>query len=64
MYSIPFFVISWIFYTEKRTEKIVEEFNNRDEYIIQEDANRAGLYILGPFLATIILICLKQYDII
>jgi hypothetical protein len=64
IYSIPFFVISWFFYNKKRTEKIVEEFSNRDEYVTQGDTNRAGLYILGPFIVTIILISLKQYEII
>lgn len=64
VYSIPFFIISWLYYNNERTEKILEKFNDRDEYIMQGDSNRAGIYILGPFLATIVLICLKQYEII
>lgn len=60
MYCLPFFIISWLFYNQKRTEKIVEKFNNRDEYVIQGDTNRIILYIVGPFLAALFLLFLKQ----
>jgi hypothetical protein len=62
IYCIPFFIYSWLFYDEKRTKKILEKFNDKDEYIMQGDSNRAGLYFLGPFLVTMVLICLKQYN--
>jgi hypothetical protein len=64
IYSIPFLVITWFFYNNKRTDRILEEFNNRDEYVMQGDTNRIITYLAIPFLLTILLICLKQYEII
>lgn len=64
IYCIPFFIISWLFYNQKRTEKIVEKFTNRDEYIMQGDTNRAILYIVVPFLAALFLVFLKQKDVL
>jgi hypothetical protein len=64
IYSIPFLVITWFFYNNKRTDRILEEFNNRDEYVMQGDTTRIITYLAIPFLLTILLICLKQYEII
>lgn len=64
VYCIPFLIILWLFYSKKRTERIVVEFNNRDEYIIQGDTNRVILYIVGPFLAALLLVFFKQEGII
>ncbi len=60
MYCVPFFIFSWLYYNKERTEKILEKFNDRDEYTIQGDAKRVCIYILGPFLAMIFLVFLKQ----
>ena len=64
IYSIPLFVITWFFYNNKRTERILEEFNNRDEYVMQGDTNRAIIYIVGPLIAGLLLIFLKQKGVI
>ena len=64
MYCLPFFIISWFFYNKKRTERILEKFNNRDEYVIQGDTNRIILYIVGPFLAALFLVFLKQKGVL
>jgi hypothetical protein len=64
LYCIPFFIISWLFYNKKRTKKIIEKFDNRDEYVMQRDTNRVILYIVVPFLAALLLVFLKQKGII
>lgn len=64
MYFIPFVIIVSFFYNNKRSELLIVKFDNRDEYIQQGDTNRVILYMLIPFLFTILLISLKQYDII
>lgn len=64
IYFIPFVIIISFFYNNKRSELLIVKFDNRDEYIQQGDTNRVILYMLIPFLFTILLISLKQYDII
>lgn len=64
MYFIPFVIIVSFFYENKRSELLIEKFDNRDEYVQQGDNNRIFIYLLIPFILTILLICLKQYKII
>ena len=64
MFFVPCAIIISFFYNSKRSEFLIEKFDNRDEYLQQGDTNRVITYLLIPFILTTLLICLKQYNIV
>lgn len=63
MYFIPCVILGCFFYNNKKSERLIEEFDARDEYIQQQDTNRVILYFVIPFVITIVLMFLKQKGI-
>lgn len=57
---IPIIVGFYFFYNNERVKRILEKFDNRDEYVQQGDTNRVILYIIVPALLTLILTLIRQ----
>lgn len=59
LYGLIVFLF-FLFYDNKRVERLMEKYYSRDEYVQQRDTNRIILYTIVPLILSIIIGVIRQ----